>query len=85
MPSISMFFGIIIYMYWSDHEPPHFHAVYQGEDASFDFEGNLLEGDLPVRQKKLIAAWAEIHHEELAANWELAKQDAALFNIDPLR
>lgn len=85
MPSISMFFGIIIYMYWNDHNPPHFHAVYQGDDATFDFNGNLLEGDLPSRQKKLIAAWAVIHSEELEANWELAKQDAALFNIDPLR
>ena len=85
MPSISMFFGIVIYMYWSDHDPPHFHAVYRGDDASFDFHGNLLEGDMPNRQKKLIAAWAEIHCEELAANWELAKRDEALFKIDPLR
>ena len=85
MPSISMFFGIVIYMYWNDHDPPHFHAVYQGGDATFDFHGNLLDGDLPARQKKLVAAWAEIHSEELAANWELAKQDEALFKIDPLR
>ena len=80
-----MFFGIIIYMSWNDRNCPHFHAVYQGEDAAFDFHGDALEGNLPTRQKKLIAAWAEIHSEELAANWELAKQDAALFNIDPLR
>ena len=85
MPSVSMFFGIVIYLYWDDHNPPHFHAVYQGYEASFDLTGNLLEGDMPAKQRKLIAAWAEIHSEELEANWNLTRNDEAPYRIEPLR
>ena len=86
MPSISMFFGIIIRMYNNgEHNPPHFHASYQGYEASFTLEGDLWEGEMPKRQQKLIAAWAELHHDELAANWELAIHEQPLYKIDPLR
>ena len=84
MPTISMFFGIVIRMYWSEHQPPHFHAYYQDFKASFDMEGDLVEGDMPIRQQKLIAAWAQIHQDELMANWKLAEEKEALFSIDPL-
>lgn len=56
MPTLSMFFGIIIRMFAGDHNPPRFHASYQGNDATFDLWGNLLEGDMPLKQQKLIAA-----------------------------
>ena len=85
MPTLSMFFGIIIRMFVDDHNPPHFHAQYQDAIAIFDLEGDLLEGDFPSKQAKLVAAWAEIHHDELSANWELAKNKESLFRIDPLR
>lgn len=85
MPTLSMFFGIIIRMYADDHTPPHFHAFYQGDNATFDMNGNLLEGEMPTKQQKLIAAWAEIHHDELVANWELAVNKEALFKISPLK
>ena len=86
MPTISMFFGIIIRMYNSgEHNPPHFHAVYQGYNAVFDMDGELIEGDMPKRQKKLIAAWAEIHKDELLANWELAMSEQPLYKIAPLQ
>lgn len=86
MPTISMFYGIIIRMYNSgEHNPPHFHAVYQGYQAVFDMEGELMEGDMPKRQRKFIAAWAEIHKEELLANWELAMSEQPLYKIDPLK
>lgn len=85
MPTLSMFFGIIIRMFADDHNPPHFHASYQGINATFDFNGTLLEGDMPAKQQKLIAAWAEIHREELNANWELAMNKESLFKISPLR
>ena len=49
MPTVSMFFGVIIRMYWNDHMPPHFHAYYQGDSAVFDLDGNLLEGSLPKK------------------------------------
>lgn len=85
MPTISMFFGIIIRMYWEDHMPPHFHAYYQDDSAVFDLDGNLLEGSLPKRQTRFITAWTEIHREELEANWELASNKEDVFKIDPLR
>lgn len=85
MPTLSMFFGIIIRMFADDHNPPHFHASYQENNATFDFNGNLLEGDMPAKQQKLIAAWTEIHRDELAANWELAASKEELFKISPLR
>ena len=71
MPTISMFFGIIIRMFNNgEHNPPHFHATYQGYNAVFDMNGEMTDGDMPKKQQKLIAAWAEIHHDELLANWE---------------
>lgn len=72
MPVISMFFGIIITMNADDHVPPHIHARYQGHEASFTFDGNLLKGDLPRKQRKLVEAWVLLHAEELEADWELA-------------
>ena len=86
MPTISMFYGIMIRMYNNnEHNPPHFHALYQGYNAVFDMEGNLTEGEMPKAQVKLIAAWAEIHRDELLANWELAMQEEPLYKIEPLR
>lgn len=84
MPAISMFYGIVIYMYYRDHMPPHFHARYQEQEAVFSFEGDLIEGEFPARQKKLIAAWAVLNSEDLEANWELARNKQELFKIRPL-
>ena len=71
MPAISMFYGIIIKMYNNgEHNPPHFHASYQGYYATFNLDGELIEGDMPKRQIKFIAAWTEIHQNELIANWD---------------
>ncbi len=86
MPTISMFYGILIKMYNNDeHNPPHFHAEYQGHHAVFNFEGDILEGEMPKKQVKIISAWAEIHKEELLANWELASNKQPLYKIDPLK
>jgi len=60
MPEISRFFGIIVYMYFKDHLPPHFHAEYNGQEAQFSIEtGNIIVGDLPRKQTRLIQAWVE--------------------------
>lgn len=67
------------------YNPPHFHASYQGYEALFNMDGELTDGDMPSRQKKLIAAWAEIHRDELLANWELAMKEQPLYKIEPLR
>ena len=86
MPTISMFFGIIIRMYnTGEHNPPHFHASYQGCNAVFDLDGNIIQGNMPRRQQKFIIAWAEIHKDELIANWELAMNEEPLFKISPLK
>ena len=68
-----------------EHNPPHFHAYYQGSQATFDMEGNLIEGEMPNSKKKLISAWAEIHKDELIANWELAMNEEPLYRIEPLK
>lgn len=85
MPTISMFFGIIIRMYTGEHNPPHFHASYQGYNAVFNMDGELTDGDMPKRQQKFIAAWAELHKDELMANWELAMAEQSLYKIAPLQ
>lgn len=65
--------------------PPHFHAMYQGKKAAFNMDGDLIAGEIPRGQCKLIEAWAEIHKEELLANWELARCQKKLKRIKPLR
>lgn len=86
MPTISMFFGIIIRMYnTGEHNPPHFHASYKGYNAVFNMDGEMTEGEMPRKQQRLIAAWTEIHKDELLANWELALSEQPLYRIDPLK
>ena len=88
MPAISMFYGIIISLYFFDderHNLPHIHAKYQGQDASFSIlDGALLAGSLPVAKTRLVLAWIEIHREALMADWELAVNGQPPFPIEPL-
>ncbi len=66
MPIISTFFGIVIRMFYQDHAPPHFHAEYQGQQAKFDFTGQLLAGSMRSRTAlRLVREWAETHRAEL--------------------
>jgi Domain of unknown function (DUF4160) len=85
MPQIAVFFGIIIRMYFGDHRPPHFHAEYQGERATFDFEGNLLRGNISSRTaRRLIKAWAGQRRRELMTNWSNGQRGLPLSRIAPL-
>ena len=84
MPTISMFYGIVVRMYYDDHNPPHFHAFYGEYEGVFDFDGILMEGNMPNSKIKLIQAWALIHKDELIANWQLAQNSEILYNINPL-
>ncbi len=85
MPYVSMFFGIIIRMFQNDHNPPHFHAQYQGQRAVFDLEGNLLRGTIKSRTaKQLIKKRASLHTEELKLNWEIAQRLGEIEKIEPL-
>lgn len=89
MPSISMFYGIVIYMYFFDndrHHTPHIHAKYQGQEAVFSIAtGEILAGSLPPAKTKLVQAWIEIRREELVADWQLAIEGNPPYAIDPLR
>ena len=89
MPTISMFFGIIIQMFVKDdrrHHLPHIHARYAGSNAAVAIEtGEVLAGDLPVKQLRLVQAWLLIHQEELIADWALSIDGEQPFKIEPLR
>lgn len=82
MPIISVFYGIIIRMNIADHNPPHFHAEYQGQQAAFDIRtGSVLAGELPPNATRIVTAWAKQHRGDLLRNWGNAKAGTALFRI----
>lgn len=89
MPVISMFYGIIIKLFYFDnqqHHCPHIHVHYQDESAVIEIPtGKILEGKLKSNKMKLVQAWIEIHKEELMADWELAVNGDEIFKIDPLK
>jgi hypothetical protein len=89
MPTISMFYGILVSILYEDndrHHLPHIHVRYSGEKASISIaDGSILAGSLPSRQLKMVQAWIEIHKDELYADWELAVSGEELFRIEPLR
>jgi len=84
MPVISRFYGIIIAMYFNDHNPPHFHAKYSGYEALFTFDGSILEGELPNRATKFVQEWLSEHRAELEENWHKAQNGEPLNYIAPL-
>ena len=85
MPTISLFFGIIIQMYWNEHAPPHFHAKYGEHDAVIDIQKlEIMEGFLPRRARNLVLDWAELHQAELIANWDLCRAEQQPNKIAPL-
>ncbi len=88
MPTISMFYGILIKMFFMDtekHNLPHIHAEYSGEVAVYSIEnGDLLAGSIPKNKHKLVVAWLEIHKESLLADWQLAIEGKSLFQIKGL-
>ncbi|MDQ1301701.1 MAG: hypothetical protein QG637_1623 [Chloroflexota bacterium] len=87
MPSLSMFYGIIIRMYYApgEHNPPHFHAYYNEYKATIGLDTlEVLEGSLPRKQLCLVQAWAELHADELRADWRLAMSGETPYKISPL-
>ena len=89
MPTISMFYGILILMFFRDnrrHHLPHIHARYQDSEAAISLEdGDVLDGSLPSKQLKMVQAWIEIHKEELFVDWDLAVNGETPFRIAPLQ
>ena len=85
MPEISRFLGIIIRMYWSEHNPPHFHAVYNDYEAEIEISTlNVKNGKLPAKVLGLVLEWAEIHQSELLANWNTLQTTKEYQKINPL-
>lgn len=88
MPALSMFFGIIVRMQserGGKHSKPHVHALYGDYEIVVGIDGEILEGDFPNKQMKLLQAWIAIHEEELQANWKLLCNGEGYFKIEPLR
>lgn len=86
MPEICRFYGIIIAMYYNEHNPPHFHAKYGEFVAEIDIRTlQIFKGELPKRAKTLVLEWADEHRDELQQDWELARQKQELKDIEPLK
>ncbi|HEY3139397.1 MAG TPA: DUF4160 domain-containing protein [Blastocatellia bacterium] len=89
MPILSMFYGIVVRMYFRDDKHrhmPHLHAEYSGDEAVFAITtGEVLTGNLPANKKRLVQAWIEIHRDELMADWQLAVNGEDVFKIEPLK
>ncbi len=85
MHRISEFYDIVIYMYYRDYAPPHFHAIYGGAETIIDIDTSAVsEGKLPRRASSLVTEWAAAHRDELRQNWELARTGQPLNDIAPL-
>lgn len=86
MPEISRFYGIVIRMFFDDHQPPHFHAEYGEYEALINIHTlAIFSGKLPPRALGLVMEWALMHQDELAAEWERARSQQPLVKIDPLK
>ena len=85
MPTISIFYGILIQMYWQDHAPPHFHALYAEHEVLMSIETlEVLRGNMPRRALALIVEWAEKHQTDLLEDWNLCTQNQSPNKIQPL-
>lgn len=88
MPELSRFYNIIIKMIYSDntqHNKPHFHVYYAEHQAAVSIDGEIIAGSLPLKQLRLVQAWATIHEEELYEAWNKAVQNIPFGKIEPLR
>ncbi len=84
MPVISRFFGIVIFMFWREHAPPHFNAKYQDQEVTVEIETGQIAGTMVPKAIALIQEWRESHKTELLADWKLAEQKRSLKRIAPL-
>lgn len=84
MPEISRFLGIAIRMYYRDHGPPHFHAVYRDSEITIDIESGVVRGTMPRRQLNAVLKWHRMHRVELMEDWDLARLEMPLRAIAPL-
>ena len=86
MPEICRFYGIVIAVFFDEHNPPHFHARYGGEKAAIDIRTlHVLEGELPPRALRMVIEWAGQHQAELLEDWALVRSGGQPNKIEPLR
>ena len=86
MPTVSTFYGILIHMYWDEHAPPHFHALYGEHEASIEIAtGAAIRGSLPRRALTMVREWAALHEDELMEDWNLCGSGRPPKKISPLR
>ena len=86
MPTISVFYGIVIQIFWREHPPPHFHALYGEYEAQIDIRDlSVLRGSLPRRAMALVLEWADEHRDELMEDWNLCRQLQTPRPIEPLK
>ncbi len=84
MPEICRFLGIVIYMLYDDHRPPHFHAEYGEYKITVEINSGVVQGRFPRRALKALLEWYELHRDKLLEDWELAEQHHPLNRIPPL-
>ncbi len=84
MPVISRFYGLVVFMNYNDHSPPHLHARYGEDEAIVTLRGQSLTGDLPPRALRLLREWMDLHEEALLENWRRAREHRHLLPIEPL-
>jgi len=84
VPELSRFLGIVIGMFYRDHEPAHFHAVYGEYEITVGVEDGVVKGEFPRRALRHVLEWYEMHKAELAENWKRAKERQPLLPIPPL-
>ena len=85
MPEICRFFGIVIRMYYDEHEPPHFHAIYSGMEVQIGINPiEVLQGNLPRRALSMVVEWAALHQHELMDNWNNMRMNETPVKIEPL-
>lgn len=84
MPELSRFFGIVVFMNYNDHEPPHFHARYQDQEVTIEIGSGVVRGGMSKRALRMLFEWTDLHHPELVENWRRAKDRKPLLPIAPL-
>jgi hypothetical protein len=84
MPEISRFLGIVIAMFYRDHAPPHFHAIYGDYEVTVEIESGVVHGDFPKRALQHVLEWLDLHKAELLEDWKLAEERRPLKRIKPL-
>ena len=84
MPTVSRFFGIVVFLNYRDHSPPHFHARYGEDEVTVEIKGGTVTGKMSKRALRLVLEWAALHEDDLMRNWNLARARKPLEAIEPL-